>query len=194
MKERFEQKSKFIHKNDKLLLEDLKIGNPDALKALFYEYYNSMYCYGSRLSNDNEFIIDSIQDVFAYLWEYREKLNNVTYIKAYLFKMFRNRIFKKKTKDKFLQKYTSEYYDSQVNFEISQEDLIINEENQQQKIKIVNEIFKELTIRQREILFLKFYNNMTNTEISHSLSIEIQSVSNLLNRTFTALRKKIKTF
>lgn len=179
--------------SDNELWDELKSGNPDALRALFYEYYNSMYSYGSRLSNDNELIIDTIQDVFAYLWEYRKKHNNVIHIKAYIFKIFRNRIFKKKTKDKFLQKYSQDYYESMINFDISQEDIIIKEEDQKQKLKIINELFKELTVRQREILFLKFYCDMTNTEISHSLSIEIQSVSNLLNRTFTAFRKKLKT-
>ena len=50
-----------------------------------------------------------------------------------------------------LQKYTQDNYDSEGKFEISQEDIIINEENQQQRIKVINAIFKELSVKQREL-------------------------------------------
>ncbi|MCD6112122.1 MAG: sigma-70 family RNA polymerase sigma factor, partial [Bacteroidales bacterium] len=81
---------------------------------------------------------------------------------------------------------------SDKNFIISIEDLIIEKETRLEKKKLISTLLKNLSPRQREIIYLKFYMNFSNTEISNTLSINKQSVSNLLNRIFISLRKEIK--
>ena len=72
--------------------DKLKNDNPDALNKLFYEFYDDLYFYGTNLSNDNDQITDSIQEVFIYLWESRKLLSKVLHLKAYIYKIFRNRL------------------------------------------------------------------------------------------------------
>lgn len=171
--------------------DDLKNDNSEALNKLFYEFYDDLYFYGTKLCNDNDQITDSIQEVFIYLWESRKTLTNVSHVKAYIFKIFRNKIFKAKRQTIFHVLLPNIEQINCRNFEISQEDLIIEQELNTIRSELILNILNELTPKQREILYLKYYCNLSNTEISETLSVEKQSVSNLLNRSFHLLRKKL---
>ena len=172
--------------------DDLRNGNSEALKKLFYKFYDDLYFYGTKLCNDNDQITDSIQEVFIYLWESRKSLSDVSHVKSYIFKIFRNKIFKEKAKAKIYTLFPNNEEISQLDFEISQEDLLIEQELNSVRSELILNILNELTPKQREILYLKYYCNLSNTEISETLSIEKQSVSNLLNRSFHFLRKNLK--
>ena len=172
---------------------DLKNDNSESLNKLFYEFYDDLYLYGTKLCNDNDKISDSIQEVFIYLWESRKTLTDALHVRAYIFKIFRNKIFKsKKRKIVHILFPNTEEVNSR-NFEISHEDLIIEQEKTHTRSELIIKILSELTPKQRETLYLKYYCNLSNVEISETLSIEKQSVSNLLNRSFHVLRKKLKS-
>lgn len=177
----------------KKIWDKLRNDNSEALNKLFYEFYDDLYFYGTKLCNDNDQITDSIQEVFIYLWESRKSLSNVSHVKAYIFKIFRNKIFKAKTKAKIYSLFASKEQINCKDFEISQEDLIIEQESNSIRSELIMNILNELTPKQQEILYLKYYGNLSNTEISKAMSIEKQSVSNLLNRSFHLLRKKLKS-
>lgn len=77
--------------SDSQLWNELKGVNPEALNIIFFRFYNDLYFYGTKLLNDQNLVIDTIQDVFSTLWEGKNRLSDVQPIKAYLFKIFRNR-------------------------------------------------------------------------------------------------------
>ncbi len=77
---------------DGQLWTELKKGDSDVLQLLFFMYYNELYFYGIKLVNDQNLVVDTIQDLFSNLWEGRKRLSDVQHIKAYLFKVFRNRL------------------------------------------------------------------------------------------------------
>ena len=175
----------------KKIWNNLRNDNSEALNKLFYEFYDDLYFYGTKLCNNNDQITDSIQEVFIYLWESRKSLTEVSYVKAYIFKIFRNKIFKAKAKPLFHVLFPNNEQTDCQDFEISQEDLLIEQELNTVRSELIMNILKELTSKQREILYLKYYCNMSNAEISEALFIQKQSVSNLLNRSFHILRKKL---
>jgi RNA polymerase sigma factor (sigma-70 family) len=177
---------------DFLLWAEIKKGNSEALSEMFYKYYDDLFFYGKKFTCDNNRIEDTIQNVFIKIWEYRNKNYGVVYIKTYVFKIFRNELLRKKNKLIFssLVQNNSKYLDK--NFSISCEDLIIEKETRSEEKALISDLLKILSPRQKEIIYLKFYLNFSNTEISNTLSINKQSVSNMLNRIFIDLRKKIK--
>ena len=177
---------------DVQLWDEIKKGNSEALNELFYKYYEDLFFYGKKITNQNEHIADTIQNIFIKIWEARSKNSEVTYVKTYLFKIFRNELLNKGHKLTFYS-LTSDNYNYLVkNFTISTEELIIEKETDLETKTLISNLLKGLTSRQREIIYLKFYLNFSNTEISNTLSINKQSVSNLLNRIFITLRKEIK--
>ena len=183
-------KTNLSEKSDSELWSELKNNNSNALNSLFYKFYNDLYFYGLKFSIDHNQVTDVIQDVYANLWENRNNLSDVKYVKAYLLKIFRNNLLK--TSKKNLKYATSLDRKSENEFVISYEDIIIEHETKTEITKIITSIMEGLTDKQREIIYLKFYCNLSNSEISESLTIEKQSVSNILNRTIKILREKLK--
>src|SRR5690606_36356441 len=54
-----------------------------------------LFRYGCSISQDNQMVEDSIQDIFIHLWNNREKASNVDNVKYYLIKVLRHDLLKK---------------------------------------------------------------------------------------------------
>lgn len=181
---------KFQFENDQGLWRILRNGNPVALNRLFIKYYSDLYFYGLKLVGNNNRVSDAIQDVFANIWETRKGTSEVNHVKAYLFVALRNNLLRVNPKDILNSNDYDVCQNSDFCFDISPEDIYIDNELKLGKIRIIEELLSGLSPKQREIIYLKFYSNYSNIEISSILSIKPQSVANLLTRTINKLRKK----
>lgn len=177
---------------DQQLWNAIKLGDSIALKELFDKYYADLYFYGSKLENTHNNAADTIQDLFANIWEKRKSNKEVKYVKAYLFTSLRNNILKNAPKDLLNECYSDEGLTSNLNFDISPEEIYLDQESQIENQRIIKELLAKLCPNQKEIIYLKFYGNYSNLEISEILSIKQQSVANLLARTIKTLRKHQK--
>ncbi len=70
--------------------------------------------------------------------------------------------------------------------------LILNQFTSEQEQRLKQGIEK-LSENQREIIFLRFYANVSYDEISNLMDINYQSVKNLMFRSMKALRKELAT-
>lgn len=179
-------------KTDRKLWLALKRGDTEALDILFNKYYTDLFFYGMKLTSNRDHVIDSIQDVFANIWETRKKISKVKYVKAYLFATLRNNLLKPDPKDVIIQ--TDKGFSINQNFilDISPENIYINKESQLEIKKLIKDLLEGLSTKQKEVIYLKFYSNYSNIEIGEILSIKQQSVANLLARTINLLRKRKK--
>lgn len=175
---------------DQTLWLSLKSDDSMALDQLFNKYYEKLYFYGLKITGSHNQVSDAIQDVFANIWETRSRLSDVTYVKAYLFAILRYDLLKPKPKEIVDSPNIDNSLIKDYNFDISPEELYIGKESQLKGERIIEDLLTNLSSRQKEIIYLKFYNNYSNTEISCVLSIKPQSVANLLARTIDRLRKK----
>ena len=173
---------------DQALWLSLKSDDSMALNKLFDKYYEKLYFYGLKLTGNQNRVADAIQDMFANIWETRQRLSDVTYVKAYLFAILRYDLLK--PKDLLNKPSIDDNLIKDYRFDISPEELYIVKETQSKSVKIIEDLLANLSSKQKEIIYLKFYNNYSNTEISSVLSIKPQSVDNLLARTIDRLLKK----
>ncbi len=170
--------------NDQNGLEQTMKSNFEHIIA---DYYEILYFYGLKLVPNEERIKDELQDFFLELWEAKH-LDNVTFIKAYLFSSFRRRLFH--SSKKHLAHHYSDSFP--VMSEPSVEDKFIakeayNNENYHQKLKLKRAISK-LQKTQQEIIHLRYYENLDNKEIGDVLNIKYQSVRNKTSRALNKLR------
>lgn len=179
-------------KTDRKLWLALKRGNTEALDILFNKYYADLFFYGMKLTSKRDHVIDSIQDVFANIWETRKRISKVKYVKAYLFATLRNNLLKPDPKDLFIQTDKGFSINQNFSFDISPENIYIDKESQLEIKKLIEDLLKGLSTKQKEVIYLKFYSNYSNIEIGEILSIKQQSVANLLARTINLLRKRKK--
>lgn len=170
---------------DPQLWSQFRMGNELAYTKLMNRYTRPMYNYGYRFCQDADLIKDCVQEVFLELWRKRERINSTPSVKWYLFKSLRLRIFRDQPgwqRNEALE----ENYNFLVEFNVESQ-LIETAGVQEQSSKIAAAL-NNLPPRQREILYLRFYENLDFGEISELMGINRQSVHNLLQKAFRSFR------
>ncbi len=184
--------NKFHDQDDLYVWQALKKGDSLALSCLFNRFYNDLYFYGLKLADDTAFVSDTIQDVFANIWESRDHISEVTHVKAYLYSIFRNSLFKTNKKESHFKTNLQANEFQKSNFNISPEDIYLDNESELENKRIIEDLLSGLSSKQKEIIYLKFYGNYSNIEIAKILEIKQQSVANLLARTIHLLKERKK--
>jgi len=161
-----------------------KLGNEEAFTLLFRKYYKALYNYGKKINNDKENLEDCIQETFLGLWQKKERLPEVLSIKAYLFKILKIKLIKIKTSGLLKIDIGEEF----MPYDFSFEDFIIQEqENTELREKVISALSK-LSKRQKEIIYLRFYNKMSYEEICEVMSINNQTARNLIHHSIKVLK------
>jgi RNA polymerase sigma-70 factor (ECF subfamily) len=76
-------------------------------------------------------------------------------------------------------------------FEVSHDNFMIEKQEDQQKKQRIIDALKTLTNRQREIIYLKIYQELSYEEISDIMSINYQVARNLMSQAIKALKKSL---
>jgi len=178
--------------DDGALWQRFRNGNDLAFSMLYSKYVQRLYNYGMNSCYERELVMDCLQELFGKLWETRFKLGEVKAVNFYLFKSFRrllNGKLIKRRKYRFVRIPKDE-----VGFEMSQsiEDSWILEEASTQQIAELKKAISSLTKRQREVVFLKFYNDLSYSQVAAILEMNIDSVYNLISKAIDVLRKVLK--
>lgn len=176
-------------KTDKELWRLLRLSNRIAFSLLYKRHIHALFNFGLRLTSDKELIKDTLQELFVELWNKRNTLSDVDHIKVYLIKSLRYKLLRAISKTHKGKIYSLEELFSSIP-EISI-DLIENEDFLERK-KQLQEALNLLSERQREVIHLRYFQNLKIEEIAEIININNQSVSNLLHRALTKLRASIR--
>jgi len=178
-------KRKQITSNDSELWDLTREGNELSYTQLIKKYTKPLFNYGYRFFQDKDFLKDCVQDVFFELWNRRSRISATPAVKWYLFKAMRLRIFREQskwTKSESLD----ESYDFLVDFSVESK-IITDLENVTLNSRI-EQVLNALPSRQKEILYLRFYENLDFESISQMMDISKQSVHNLLQKAYKSFR------
>lgn len=176
-----------IPQSDEELWAKLKEGQKKSLRTLFLRYYDSLFSYGLSVCSKEELIEDCLQELFYQLWEDRSSLSDVQNVKGYLWISFRRRLMRELKKRKDVT-HRSVSYKSDMKKVLSVEGELIDNEEQAKIYQKLQEVCKDLTQREREVLFLKYYEGMSYSEIEQILGLEYQTVRNYMYRAIERLR------
>src|SRR6187402_1491553 len=173
--------------SDQHLWLSFREGDHKAYTLLLRKHANILFSYGCKFSKDEDFVKDCIQDVFFELWNRREKISQAANVKAYLFKSLRLRIFREQSKWTNSESFEDSFlFRDEFNIEAH----LIQEQTSKEISKKLQTILTTLTQRQKEILYLHFFEDMDHDGIGRIMGLNRQSVYNLLYRSITTLRKK----
>jgi RNA polymerase sigma factor (sigma-70 family) len=163
-----------------------KEGNREAFDSLFRHYYPILLQYGSKICPENDIINDCIQDLFIELWQ-SKTTTQVQSVNAYLIKALKYKLFRhfKKTSSVPRIDNTGE----SIAFEISHDNFIIKKEDNLHITKKIISAINQLPGRQKEIVYLKIYQNLSYEEISEVMNINYQVSRNLFYQSVKSLRQ-----
>jgi RNA polymerase sigma factor (sigma-70 family) len=170
------------------LWNQFRSGNTESFVSVFRNYYSDLFNYGCKITDDHGIIEDCIQDLFIDLWRTHGKAEILS-LKAYIFRAFKFKLIKAIGKAGKTSSFLAEIHENE--FEISHEMLLINElENEELRQRVFNAM-QELSARQKEIIYLKFQQNLSYEEVSEIMNINYQAARNLVYQSIKVLKKII---
>ena len=167
--------------------DEFRAGSLEAFTALYNTHVRALYSYGRKFTPDADLVEDCIQDLFVELWKKREGLGPTDSAKYYLFAALRNRIIRQK---QTAARRTAETFPEEDEFEItlSPEASLINDQVTREQQLYLEQALGKLTRRQREAIYLKFFECLSYDEVARVMQLELRSVYNLVSKAIETLK------
>lgn len=177
------------HIDDRVLWDGFRGGDEKALVHIFDRYANILYNYGRKINERDDVVKDAVQELFIAIWKQRNSLGETDCIKSYLFKSLRRKLVRSlsRMQYRFFCRLSSpaEYVGEVIP---SQELLMIAEQDSENKRARVMKMISTLTRRQQEVLFLRYFEEMSCEEIAVVMELSKQAVYNLIHKALKELR------
>ncbi|MCX2453717.1 sigma-70 family RNA polymerase sigma factor [Pedobacter sp. PLR] len=171
--------------------QSFKAGNADAFEYLYRSYAAGLYNYGSKFSKDKDLIKECIQDLFVGIWTRRSTLGNPDHLKNYLYKSFRHLLFKKAFQLQNFEVYEEETDNYSFQVSLNVEEAIIDGEHRSKVTEQLNLAMSKLTARQREAVFLRFYEQLSYEEIAEVMDISVKASYKIMARALGFLKENL---
>ena len=172
--------------SDDTLWQTLRGGDKKALGLLAERHYRALFHYGTKLTHNHALIQDCIQDLFLAVWEKRQTNPVLQSVKAYLFVALRNNILRQvkhdnQAEDMDLSGLESDWF-------TNPESIYVQVEHEQTTQANLKQALDRLPKRQREAIYLKYYENLSYEEIATAMGLSRQVVANYLQSALHNLR------
>ncbi len=171
------------------LWQAFKQGDKKAYTVLMDRHYRPLYSYGTKLTFDKELVKDCIQEVFLELWQRRATIGVAETPRFYLLRSLQRKIHRAIHRNRVF--YQSSVIDSDTDFsvEFSIEADLISRQEQEEKVRQLATMVATLSPRQKQLIYLRFYQDLDFDEIAELMQLNRQSVYNLLWESLLRLRK-----
>ncbi|MEJ5994397.1 RNA polymerase sigma-70 factor [Pedobacter sp. Du54] len=170
------------------LLHHLSLGDSIAYTEIYERYYYLMLVFAYKKLRDEDLAKDSIQELFANLWEKRATLTSVNHLASYLFTATRNRVFDLISHHHVKSKYIQSIADYSNTTHNAQTDYLVREK---QLKAYIEKAINELPSKMREIFELSRKSDLTYKEIAEKLSVSERTVNNQISNALKRLRTKL---
>ncbi|NEU70180.1 sigma-70 family RNA polymerase sigma factor [Spirosoma agri] len=174
---------------DHLLWRLYREGDKQALGQLAERYYRALKHYGLKFMVDEAVVEDCIQELFLQLWQNRLQINETESVKHYLVKGLRNHILQHLRCQKRVAIDEIDWENSVAEREDA-ETLLIEQESFDVLTRNIQTQLAALPAREREALYLRYYENLSVSEIAEIMNVNPQSVSNFLQKALSKLRSR----
>lgn len=166
-------------------------GDSEALMCLYRQHLSALYNYGYNLARDRSLVEDAIQDVFLYIHQHRDGLGTVQNVRAYLMQSLRHRVLYLLKQDDFKTVGFSENLSETNAFLIdtTQEPAWVQDEANAERNRRLNYLLNGLPKRQREALYLIYFQQLSYAEAADIMQVDVKSVYNFVFKALTAIRQ-----
>ncbi|MDU1906029.1 MAG: sigma-70 family RNA polymerase sigma factor [Dysgonomonas sp.] len=162
-------------------------GEDDAFAEIYKSSYRMLYSYGLSFKIPEEQVRDLIQDLFFKLYSDPGLVKDAGTLRPFLFTAIRNSCinFMKSS-----QRHTNLEHSDEFDLNFSVNENVIEDREEQERISsFIKKILASLTVRQREIIYLRFLHQMEYEEISGIMDMTEQAARNLVHRAMGKIRK-----
>lgn len=174
--------------------DEFRYGDEDALKFIFNAYYNLLFNYGHKFTPDDHIIEDVIQDLFVKLWVDRENINSTNSVKNYIYKAFRRRLIRKLDYSPRIMAFPATEERIGFNMEPGHDHRMISAERTKRIQHNLAIALDKMTPRQREVIHLRYFEEMDFNEIADVMQLSTKATYKLLYRAIDSLKQHLPRF
>lgn len=183
-------KEVYTTEDDVFIWNEFLAGNDRAYEFIYKKYARILFTYGLTLTDQQDLVKDCIQDIFVHIYENRKSLGTTNNIRRYLTSSLKNSILMAFRKQNSYNKYKNSIDEDDWADNDTVIDKIISSEEEMAQKAIVDNIWSIITARQKEIVYYRYVEGLSLTEIAELQNMDYQSVANIIHRAI----KKIKKF
>lgn len=160
-------------------------GEQEALGYFYQKYADTLLKYGLSIVYNRDLVKDAVQELFVQVWNRRKNLSTPNSVKYYLIVSLRRIILKSVVNDR---------KQSDTN---PDDDFFVNNYSQIPELDapdiddILKVAIRSLPPRQQEIVFLRFFENMSYESIAEVTGLDYQILRNTLHRAIKSLRHNL---
>lgn len=164
-------------------------GNRASYAELYRVFYKKLHNYGRKFTDDEALIEDIAQETFVVIWQKRSYLKPVKYPVTYVYSIYRNALIKRLKANRQYISGTSLL--DEPDFGIDQ--IIFRREADRDTAIKLQRAINALTPRQKEAIFLRFYEALPYEEVAKTLGITTKATYKLVANALDNLRKELGT-
>lgn len=173
------------------LWNEVRCSNEQALQQLYMQNYDHLFRYGLRMIPDSSVAMACINELFTEVWNRRDRLPEVEQVRGYLFVIFKRKLSRYVSRKQPVLSFSEDDMLFFSQSDSSYEDMLIAmQTEEEQKIK-VRAALDKLTARQKELIRLRYYDNLSLEAIAEKLQISLRTVYNTLHTAISILRKEL---
>ena len=165
--------------------EQVCLGNEQAYAQVYTFYYKRFFNYGKKFTEDILLLEDAVQEALFTIWDKRALINTLDYPASYFYNAFRYQLLYKIRES---QKKNSENIEV-LDLEFSAEQILIKKENDQVLDDKLKEALNTLTSKQKEAIFLRFYEGLSYDEVATILNITTKATYKIMARALEKLKE-----
>lgn len=173
-----------------IIWDEFRKGSKVALRTIYEDNYASLYHYGMKFKQEDALIKDLIHELFIELIDSGTRLSKTDNIRFYLLKALRNKLLRQLSENSKFTNRLEEF--AEFNLVDSIESQLIKKEIEESIQKQIVNAIKRLSVKQQEIIYLRFYRDISYKEIAALFDVNIQTVRNLMNRAITSLKEDLR--
>ncbi|HEX5153573.1 MAG TPA: sigma-70 family RNA polymerase sigma factor [Parafilimonas sp.] len=170
----------------------LRGGESQALLSLYNAYYIRLMNFGARMTSDRDLTNDCISQVLIKLWNRHENLPRVENVGSYLVTCLKNELLSElKNLDKIRSgnnNLKSEWTEQETSYE---EYLVQTQTNAEIKNNL-KQAFSRLTKREKQLLQMKFFDDLSYEEIALQCNITKRTAYNIIHAALKTLKADLK--
>jgi RNA polymerase sigma-70 factor (ECF subfamily) len=169
------------------IISKLRRGDEEAFSLLFRRHYEPLCFFAGRFTKDLNTAESLVQEAFVKLWESREALQIRASLKSYLYTSVKNACLNLIKHESF--SYPLESVERKSDDPITRPDVQLESD---EMTEAVERAINELPPKQREILCLAKYDELSYQEIAEIQHVRINTVKTQLKRALKSLSKSLQ--
>lgn len=170
------------------LMAKVAKGDRRAFTLLYEDLLQPLYTFVYPFTASREDTEEILQDVFAKVWEKRERLGEIENFKGYIFRIARNRVLNFLTERKTYLRHNSKAASTEARLAGSADQDILLE----QYLSLARTAINGLTSRRRQIFDLVTQQDMSLDEVAEHLGIAKSTVKVQLYEAMATVRQHLR--